>query len=121
MWAHLRRFPSEVGFNLAHSGPKLDRLQCDVLITVFHAHDSKLWMPLVKPIIDMKVLPYPEQSALHVVAHLIVVQGHNLHHTLKCANLNGCVGILSSFANNLHNVVALPLNSLVSLGDLYML
>ena len=59
--------------------------------------------------VDETCMTYPEQGAFHVVAHLVVVQGHDLHQALKGADLNVGVRVLSSLANDLHDVVSLAL------------
>ena len=52
---------------------------------------------------------YTKQSTFHVIAHLVVVQRHDLHQAFECANLDGGICVLCSLADDLHDVVPLAL------------
>ena len=54
---------------------------------------------------------YTKQSTFHVIAHLVVVQRHDLHQAFECANLDGGICVLCSLADDLHDVVPLALNT----------
>ena len=53
---------------------------------------------------------HPKQRALHIVAHLIVVQRHDLYQALESTNLDRGVAVLSCFTDDLHDVIPFPLD-----------
>ena len=57
----------------------------------------------------MTNMTHPEERALHVEGHLVVIQTHYPHETLKSTDLYGAVRVLRRLAHNLHNVVPLAL------------
>ena len=59
----------------------------------------------------MKKKKYPEERALHVIAHLAVIQRHYPHQTLKGCGLHLNGWVLGSLAYYLHDVIALALRS----------
>ena len=52
---------------------------------------------------------YAEEGTLHVEAHFLIVEGHDLDKALERAHLDRNRGTLRCLADNLHDVVALAL------------
>lgn len=96
-------------FLFAHSRPELNSLQGYSIIRVLHSYDGELAEN--KPMRNRRTSKraHPEQCLLHVEGHLVVIESHDPHQALKCTNLDISITVLSSFAYNLHDIVALAL------------
>jgi len=62
-------------------------------------------------------MTYSKDSLLHVEGHLVVVELHDADQALESDNLDLNLFALGSFADNLHDIVALALTSKVLLDE----